>query len=79
MQQPHRQEQPQFLGGSLAVFVVLQALSKRLRTYVPSFSKRELANLQGTQKYVTVDLLELKKGLYKEYLDQCSWDPNGMQ
>ena len=70
---------PQFLGGSLAWFVLLQALSRRLRTYVPSFSNRELANLQGTQKYVTVDLLELKKGLYKEYLDQCSWDPNGMQ
>ena len=69
----------QFLGGSLVWFLVLQAFSKRLRTYVPSFSKRELANLQGTQKYVTVDLLELKKGLYKEYLDECSWDPNGMQ
>ena len=69
---------PQFLGGGLLFVVALQALSRRLRSYVPAYSKRELANLVGTQKYVTVDLLELKKGLYKEYLCELSTDPSGM-
>ena len=69
---------PQFLGGSFVWFVALQGLSKALRRYVPYLSKREVANLMGTQKYVTVDLLELKKSLYKEYLNECSYDPSGM-
>ena len=44
----------QFLVGALVLFIALQALSKSLRRYKPSYSKRELANLVATQRYVTV-------------------------
>ena len=70
---------PQFLLGGVAFFLVGQLVSKTLRRYEPSYSKRELANLLQTQKYVTHDLLELKGRLYKTYLDECSSDPSGMQ
>jgi len=69
---------PQLLGACTLFFVVLQIVSKLLRRYQPSFSKRELANLIGTQRYVADDLLELKRTLYKNYLDECSSDPSGM-
>ena len=68
----------QLVGGALAFFVVLQAASALFRRYEPSYSKREVANLLATRAYVTNDLLELKKTLWKRYLDQCSSDPNGM-
>ena len=46
----------QFLVGTLVLFVALQAISKSLRRYKPSYSKREFANLVATQRYVTVRL-----------------------
>jgi GTPase Era involved in 16S rRNA processing len=69
----------QFVLGSFGYFVVLQVASRLLRRYQPAFTKREIANLSGTQRYVTQDLLELKTQLWKRYLEQCSSDPSGMQ
>lgn len=56
-----------------------QVVSRLFRRYQPQFSAREKSNLRATQKYVMGELLELKVALYKQYLDQCSSDPSGMQ
>ena len=68
----------QLLGAASLFFVFMQIVSRLVRRYEPCFSKRELANLLGTQRYVTHDVLELKKNLYKTYLDEVSSDPSGM-
>ena len=68
------------LGGlDASLVVVLQVASRFLRKYQPAYTAREAANLRGTRQYVQADLIELKTSLYKQYLDECSSDPSGMQ
>lgn len=62
----------QLLCGAALFFGALQIVSKLLRRYEPSYTKREHANLLATQKYVSHDLLELKHSLYKLYLNDCT-------
>ena len=63
---------PQFMLGTLGVFLTFQVASRLVWRYEPCFTKREASNLLGTQRYVMENLLELKVRLYKLYLDQCS-------
>lgn len=63
---------PQFLAAAAAVFLLLQFASRYARQYKPQFSSREASNLRMTREYVTGEMLERKRKLYKLYLEQCS-------
>ena len=50
----------QLVIGALVGFLALQLASRLTRRYKPVYSKREVANLLGTQKHVMGELLDRK-------------------